>query len=187
MYAWLRETTVKCVLLLNKIRTRSLQPSQSRFIFLLSTLLPHAVRWIRSTSCSRMQHEKIQVKFLCFQLKCKADTPHWDQFKMPVSLLARPYCVKDRQGKTQGMCCFSPRCNSLFVVALSCSASGVFFLFLAAAVRWEDSAGRVLEGMKRFHTSCHSKKRKEDETCYYQDEVLTLFVCHHSLPHSTKF
>lgn len=142
MYVWLRETTVKCVLLLNKIRTHSRQPSQSRFIFLLSTLLPHAVRWIRSTSCSRMQHEKIQVKFLRFQLKCKADTPHWDQFKMSVSLLARPYCVKDRQGKTRGMCCFSPRCNSLFVVALSCSASGVFFNLPVPVPRSSSAMGR---------------------------------------------
>lgn len=152
------------VLVLNKIPMQRVQTSQSRFILLLSTLLPHAVRWIRSTSCSRIQHEKIQVNFLCFQLKLKAVTSHWDQFITSVLVRARPYCVKDRQGNTSGMWCVSWWFNSLFAVQLSRSASGVFFNFPCFCSPhqqqcWGRQSRCCPERWKRFQLSYSSGNR----------------------------
>lgn len=77
------------------------QTSSSQFILLLLTLFPHAVRWIRSRSCSRMEHEKIQVNFLYFKLT--AVTSHWDQFITSVLALPRLYWVRNRLGNTAAM------------------------------------------------------------------------------------
>lgn len=73
-------------------------------------------------------------------------------------------------------------------MALSRSASGVFLislcLLLAAAVRLEDSAGRILEGMATIsHVTPVKKKKKEreDKTCYYWAKVQVLFVRQNSL------
>lgn len=78
-----------------KRQMQPVQTSSSQFIHLLSTPFSHAARWIRATSCSQIQHEKIQVNFLYSQPELKAVTSHWDQFITSMFVLLWPYCVKN--------------------------------------------------------------------------------------------
>lgn len=57
---------------------------------------PHAERRIRETSCSQIQHEKIQVNFPYCQLELKAATSRWDQFITSVFVWAWSRCVRNR-------------------------------------------------------------------------------------------
>lgn len=140
----------------------------SQFISLLSTLVPHTARSIRSTFCPRMQHEKIQVKFLCFQHKHKAATSRWDQFRTSVSVLARLHCVKDRCGGKHGgggeVLFFSLGFNSFFVVPLSRSASGVFSNLPVPVPRSGSAMGRQCRSCPGKHEdefTCHANPKKE--------------------------
>lgn len=165
------------VLVLIKILIQLVQTSYSQFILLLSTLFPHAVRWIRSTSCSRIQHEKIQVNFLHFQLKLKAVTSHWDQFITSVLVLPCPYCVKNRLGNTSGMCCLSWWVNSLFVVQLSllCIWSPFQFSFSIHhnSSTKECSPVDSLQQETKSIFSCQTGLKEGSETCCRSYALLT--------------
>lgn len=103
------------------------QMSCSQFIHLLSTLFPHAVSWIRATSCSQIQHEKIQVNFLYSQLDLKAVTSHLDQFITSVFVLPWPYCVKNRLGNIADVWHFCDELTAYFAVQLFCTIRVLFY------------------------------------------------------------
>lgn len=112
--------------------------------------------------CSMKRYKSILQRF---QLKHKAATSHWDQFRTSVLVLARPHCVKDGQRKTRGMCCFSPRLNSLFAVPLSPSASGVCFNLLVRVPRSSSAMGRERRSCPgRFKAFFHVPPLEKEET-----------------------